>query len=285
MKECPKCRVLFSDSQTHCLNDGTPLVVAGSAGLGQPVHRPSPQPPPAAPHQPDFRQPASQLGGAPSSLPARKSPIAWIVLALLVACALALTALIAVLAYLKSSQAPEGTSLPPMGADQTMGVRSETPNDRLLEPTEVSMIASSTKDPAPRGVDCRPSSAYDGDVETSWCEGVAGDGSGESLTVTFNGGPYKVTRILIVAGYDKEKDDEFGDRWTLNNRPKKVRVALGGAFYECAVNPENRGFQPLNFPGSSPVEGVTLFFDDVIKGTAKTDSDLCISEIQVYVEK
>lgn len=147
------------------------------------------------------------------------------------------------------------------------------------------MIASSTKDPPPPGVDCRPSSAYDGDVETAWCEGVAGDGSGESLTVTFNGGPYKVTRILIVAGYDKVRSDKHGDRWTLNNRPRKVRVALGGAFYECAVNPENHGFQSLSFPGSSQVEGVTLFFDDVLKGTAKTDSDLCISEIQVYVEK
>lgn len=216
--------------------------------------------------------------------PQTRSPLVWIVFALvglaLVSGLVVIGALVILAANAPQSQTPPKE---PSGSINRIGIESTAPADRLMLPAEVSVTASSEKPSST--IPCRADSAYDGLRETSWCEGADGPGDGESLTFTFTNGRHKVTRILIVAGYDKYSDDQYGDRWTLNNRPKTVKVLMGGAIYECSVDPNDRSFQTLKLPESDQVEQVTLTFVGVIQGTAKSDSDMCISEVQIYVSE
>lgn len=63
-----------------------------------------------------------------------------------------------------------------------------------------------------------PANLFDGDRGTAWCEGVSGNGIGQTITIYItNGVPFD--RLLMWNGYQKN-----GTTFTRNARPKKIAV-------------------------------------------------------------
>ena len=67
------------------------------------------------------------------------------------------------------------------------------------------------------------SNVLDGDPTTAWAEGVEGYGVGEWISLTFDN-PIRLSKLKIWNGYQKIKNDRFGDRYTGNPRPERIRV-------------------------------------------------------------
>ncbi len=89
--------------------------------------------------------------------------------------------------------------------------------------------ASSTL-PAAGKVTYKADNLLDGDRGTVWCEGVKGDGIGESITITqkYKGGPYLwnvYEEICIVNGYAYNETT-----WMENNRVKKMKLYFGDTY-------------------------------------------------------
>ena len=81
-----------------------------------------------------------------------------------------------------------------------------------------------------------PDMAFDGDMSTSWVEGVEGNGIGQKLAFVIQGKP---ERILIVPGYGVEK--YFGP----NNRLKKAVLTLYRSEREVSQIRERISFESL----------------------------------------
>ena len=132
-----------------------------------------------------------------------------------------------------------------------------------------------------------PLYAADDDAATAWVEGVKGPGEGESLS--WYGPSLKKARafkVFIRNGYQKSKA-----LFEANARPRKIRLdplvrsegGVGPGGTPVEVELENvLGWQKVELPVPSSVEGVRLTVVSAYSGT-KYD-DLCISDIQVYVD-
>ncbi len=80
-----------------------------------------------------------------------------------------------------------------------------------------------------------PIRAFDGDTTTAWCEGVAGNGIGETVVV-----PVDATEpVRIWVGYGKSQR-----LWERNSRPRKVRVWVLQA-RKFGVNENDRNFEDI----------------------------------------
>ena len=118
--------------------------------------------------------------------------------------------------------------------------------------------------------------ANDGDPATWWSEGVAGFGRGEWLRAHINSA--EVHEVRLIPGYDKVKRDSYGDRWTLNNRLKRVEISFseGTSF---AVNlPDRRGWHSISLPSPVRTSWVRVTILGVHPGKA---DDSGIAEIEI----
>ncbi len=123
------------------------------------------------------------------------------------------------------------------------------------------------------------SALVDGNVETSWQEGVDGDGLGESVALTLRDGS-KVQYIEMHVG-NWRTDDWFYK----NNVPKSIEIAAydGMELYESGVVEFGEHRRVTYWVElSEPVEAKYLEFYilDVYKGSKYDDT--CIAEITVY---
>jgi hypothetical protein len=84
-----------------------------------------------------------------------------------------------------------------------------------------------------------PENAIDGRTDTAWV--VANRGPGEWLEVRF-GDRTRVAQVGVVAGYDKVRDDEYGDRWDKNNRVRTLAVEWDGGERQVLLD-DVRGMQ------------------------------------------
>ncbi len=114
----------------------------------------------------------------------------------------------------------------------------------------------------------------------TWCEGVEGDGIGESITIsqTYNGSSYPwliYKEICIVNGYAKNSTT-----WTENNRIKKMKLYFGDTYMgsielEDTILPQYIDISELKM---SVVSGKTATFrveiEEVYKGTKYDDTCL-----------
>lgn len=113
---------------------------------------------------------------------------------------------------------------------------------------------------------------FDGDVTTTWAEGVSGLGFGETITVYFIGSP-TISGIRINTGYQKDRDS-----FLKNARPYLFFITFSDNSFEMIEIEKNEmGEQEVMF--SNPVEtsSVIIRLQGIEPGSAYEDS--CISEI------
>ena len=69
--------------------------------------------------------------------------------------------------------------------------------------------------------------AVDGQMDTAWTEGKKNDGIGEWIELRF---PQKMTltKLCVVPGYNKYRNDKLGDRFYKNNRIRKALLQWNG---------------------------------------------------------
>jgi hypothetical protein len=117
--------------------------------------------------------------------------------------------------------------------------------------------------------------AADGDRATAWCEGVPGDGVGQTLTLTLDR-PRPVTRIGLVNGLARSR--ELYDK---NGRVTRLEVAVDGGRPTVFSVPDEFLAREMCFlrlpPRSSPLSELTLTIREVQPGSRYRDT--CLSEI------
>ena len=115
-----------------------------------------------------------------------------------------------------------------------------------------------------------PRNMFDGSLQSAWCEGASGDGTGESISVNFET-PVTLTKIEVVNGWTKDEST-----YNINGRVKKIKVASGSGPAALELQDNNYDYQSteLYVSGTS----FTFTIDDVYKGR---DPDTCIAEIRL----
>ncbi len=128
-------------------------------------------------------------------------------------------------------------------------------------------------------------SAIDGSLGTPWCEGAAGDGSGEWIELTFPN-PVEVTAIGVDVGYDRLADDaDHPERlFTENQRLKQASLIFSDEQQAMVVFEDIRGVQKVSLadaPGGPIVtSSIRLIIDEVY--SSERFQDTCIAEIEVW---
>lgn len=116
-----------------------------------------------------------------------------------------------------------------------------------------------------------PDNLFDGNPATAWCEGVRGDGSGESVTITIQGGS-AFRRLIVHNGYGKSQAAYFN-----NSRPRTVEIATdtGERFQE--ILPDSPSGYYLMLPAPAEYRQIRLTVLDVYTG--RKYADTCLGDI------
>ncbi|WP_018884860.1 discoidin domain-containing protein [Paenibacillus massiliensis] len=134
----------------------------------------------------------------------------------------------------------------------------------------VQEITASSTLPDQSGNNYNPANLMDGNANTAWCEGVAGDGVGEWVKLDF-GQPQVVNGIEILNGLTKSKAS-----YLANNRFKRVQLEFSEG-QRLVMNSD-----ALKYELDEPVRTswIKLTILEVESGTAYPDT--CISEVRVF---
>jgi hypothetical protein len=135
----------------------------------------------------------------------------------------------------------------------------------------------------------------DGKLETAWQ--VDNDGIGQSAEISW-AKPRRFGKLRVVPGYLKDAPDAWGDRWTLNNRVKEVRV---DAYLKIAgplkwkvwssgpkTLSDQKVFQSIEMPHWVPATSVRLTILSIYPSergspsTGRAIHDTCVSEVELY---
>jgi hypothetical protein len=141
-----------------------------------------------------------------------------------------------------------------------------------FEPTASSTLKAAGK----RNYEARNVTSLEGDV--TWCEGVDGDGLGESITLNVTR-PLPLDSILVLPGYRSLANPSL---WTKNNRVAELEVTLNGDHrFSASIPDENfqQAYPIIIRDYSEPVKTVKLAIKAVHRGTAARDT--CISSIRL----
>jgi hypothetical protein len=130
--------------------------------------------------------------------------------------------------------------------------------------------------PSPERVPCAAALAIDGDPETAWCEGVAGDGVGERLTV-YLAEPAMIEAVRLKAGYQKD-----AERFEQNRAPTAATLLVGGTSQRLELVAEQAVFSELRLAEPVMSDSITL----VIEATTEAPFAVtCISEMELQVQR
>lgn len=122
--------------------------------------------------------------------------------------------------------------------------------------------------------DYSANSAVDGDITSSWQEGVDGLGEGTGIKLTLDG-THKIRYMVLYLG--NWRSDEM---WQKNARPAKLSINLGdNQAKDVEFSDEKKAFC-LSF--DEPVEAsfVSLYIEAGYAGSKWNDN--CISEVELY---
>ncbi len=114
----------------------------------------------------------------------------------------------------------------------------------------------------------------DGDPATAWVEGVSGQGTGESVTFTFDG-IYKVTGLKICGGYQKDEK-----RYSENSRPTDIRLEFSDGSTQSVTLQDLMQEQTVSFSAPVNTSYVTIVIESVYEGSKYEDT--AISEVTFY---
>ncbi|MBD3286914.1 hypothetical protein GF338_11330 [candidate division WOR-3 bacterium] len=150
-----------------------------------------------------------------------------------------------------------------------------------LTPTLKRLWASSTLSPS-SAADYEVTNLIDGNPATVWCEGAEGDGTSETVTITFSR-HVRVTRFGIIPGYDK------GDCWSKNLRIKKASLIFYSdktslTYGEDITCEDSRKMQYFDMNQEFYDDwSIELRFSSVYSEGAIYE-DLCVAEIEIWGE-
>jgi hypothetical protein len=119
---------------------------------------------------------------------------------------------------------------------------------------------------------------FDGNPETSWAEGVPGHGIGEYILINFNQ-PVTVSRVGMIIGYAKFKNDQYGDRFTGNSRVRSVNIQTNENEAIQHTFQDNRSLQYAPVQKTN-VTQLRIAITDVYPGERWDDTN--ISELEIW---
>jgi len=128
--------------------------------------------------------------------------------------------------------------------------------------------------------------AIDGRVDTWWQEGAEGDGIGQSLRVSWPE-PRSVLEVNLVPGYMRFEDDRTGDRWSMNNRLRRVRLTFSTGLVLERILPDRRGWHTIRLRYPIPATWVEVTILSVYPGLTRRGrvTDSGISEIEILAAR
>jgi len=112
-----------------------------------------------------------------------------------------------------------------------------------------------------------PENLADGDRRTAWCEGVKGNGIGESITIRIDEGP-SFRRLVVSNGYGKSPRV-----YANNGRIKTVKITSDTGIQTTANLIDQNGELPVYLPGLAR-RWVRLTILDVYPGERFADTCL-----------
>jgi hypothetical protein len=145
--------------------------------------------------------------------------------------------------------------------------------------TDLRADATSWREPGSQS-SYEPGLMVDGDLETAW---NSAGGVGTRFTVSWPG-RREVTRVELIPGYYKAREDRVGDRFAYNRVLQDVVVIFSdGTRIEHAFA-KAPAFQDVPLPGPIRASSFTLEVRGWYPGEARdpTNADLCVSEVRVY---
>lgn len=128
---------------------------------------------------------------------------------------------------------------------------------------------------AQEGYDNSSLVAIDGLLETSWQEGVDGNGEGEYLELYLNG--EQPVKYLVLNLGNWRSNDWFYD----NNRPRSLTIQVGD-YITTQEFPDGQIEQCVEFSQPVPASTVRLTINSVYEG--RDWQDTCIAEVRAYGE-
>jgi hypothetical protein len=127
-----------------------------------------------------------------------------------------------------------------------------------------------------RTITYRPEDVFDGRLETAWIECGKGPGVGEWMNIEL-GEKRPLTGLDLYIGYQRVEDDEHGDRYPLNTRPKQIAVVTDSQHFSAPLK-DARAAQHIVLDGS-PTSKVRITVQSAYIGK---DKDCSISELVLF---
>ncbi len=174
---------------------------------------------------------------------------------------------------------PAGDPTPADEPSEGAVERLPTTGDSLVEDARAQV--PSTSDDATDGngdtTSYEAANMLDGDPETTWR--MDGDGSGESVTFTFDG-ERTISQLGLINGYAKTDPASGADRYAQTRRITRVTWTIGADSFEQRLDDGDQGLQPLAI---RPVKGdeVTLEIDRVTRPGDSSFNQTAISEVEI----
>ncbi|MBK1635697.1 hypothetical protein CKO19_08110 [Rhodovulum adriaticum] len=126
------------------------------------------------------------------------------------------------------------------------------------------------------GNDYGPDNLIDGNDRTAWCEGAAGLGIGQRLSVEVFGGP-PFSMVYLKNGYGKSTTSYYS-----NARPRTVEFANDAGARHVMTLPDSPAEIDILIPGPPARRWVTMTILDVYPGTKYQDT--CLNAFGVNFE-
>lgn len=121
--------------------------------------------------------------------------------------------------------------------------------------------------------------AYDGDLSTSWQEGVDGPGLGSWLYYELDGTHY-ISDIVLYLGIWREAEGK--DYYHDNYRPKEIQIAIGDWKWNVSFD-DTKQPQVVHFSKPVPAESLMFTITDVYQSNRY--EDMGIAEITAYEQE
>lgn len=125
------------------------------------------------------------------------------------------------------------------------------------------------------GHDNSAAMVLDGRDETSWQEGVPGNGVGEGITLRFDR-ECKVKYMSFKLGNWRTED-----YYWQNNRPKMLEIRTGNST-SLIVFPDAKTEHWIAFSDLCPTSEIQLTIKEVYQGSSTKWNDACIAGIEIY---
>ena len=141
-----------------------------------------------------------------------------------------------------------------------------------VKPSTIS--ASSVLKPTPNYI-YQPHLISDGNPNTTWAEGVAGDGIGEFVLFTFQN-QVQIRDVEIINGF-ATMHPQLGDLYFLNNRLQTARIEFEDGAEEISLRDAVKTSQTIKFNKPHISKTAKLIIKGVYPGSKWRDT--CISEL------